>query len=635
MERRRRPSLPRDDAQRPPSGEPPERAYLEASFSSMTLTERRNADARLRLLAEAGRVLTASLDYRATLASVTRMLVPGMGDWCAVDLVNEGGEIERVEVAHADPAKVALAWRLHERYPPDQQSPGRLVLRTGEPLLIPEMDEGLIRSAAHDAEHGEILLGLGVRSLVVVPLVGRSRTLGVITLASAESGRRYEPADVEMLRSFAGRTALAIETAHLFEAERAQRELAERAAERERRLQRVGTALSSLLEPEAVAQVVVEEAVDVLGATSGAVALRAGDDDLEIVASVGYEPEVVERFQRFPLSAPLPLAEAVRTGAPVELASREERRARFPLMHGEVAAGENRAWLALPLRVEQRVIGALSLGFRRPEDLEADERVFLATLAGQCAQALERARLYDAERRARADAEAANRTKAEFLARMSHELRTPLNAIAGYADLMELGIHGDISDAQRAALHRIKSNQRHLVALITDILDFAKQESGHLEIDLEEVPVNETLARVGPLIEPQIRARRLHYTYHPGDPAVTCRADPERLLQVLLNLVGNAVKFTGPGGEVHLEWSAGADSVEVRVRDTGRGIPADKLDAIFEPFFQVQAGHTREGGGTGLGLSISRELARAMGGDIAVESELERGSTFTLTLPRA
>ena len=599
------------------------------------ITERRNADARLRLLAEAGRLLTSSLDYRPTLAAVARMLVPGLGDWCAIDLVSEEGQLERVEVAHIDPAKVDLAWQLHKRYPPDGDSPVRLVLRSGEPLLVPVVDEDLIRASARGPEHLSALLSLGMRSLILMPLVGRSGTLGTLTLVSAESGRRYENADLEMVRSFAGRAALAIENARLYQAERAQRQLAERAAERERRLQAVGTALSSLLEPEAVAQVVVESAVEVLGAATGTVALRTGDDELELVASVGYPPEVLDGFRRFSLSAPFPVAEAVRTGEVVEIVSQEEQRARFPVMHRDVKSLGNQAWLALPLRVEGRITGALGLGFRRPEDFEADEHVFLATLADQCAQALERARLYDAERRARADAEQANRTKSEFLARMSHELRTPLNAIAGYADLMELGIHGDISEGQRAAIHRIKTNQRHLVALITDILDFAKQESGRLEVELEDVPVDETLAEVGQLIEPQIRAKDLHYTYHPGDPDVCCRADPERLLQVMLNLVGNAVKFTGRGGEIHLEWSAEAERVAVRVRDTGRGIPPDHLEAIFQPFYQVESGHTREGGGTGLGLSISRELARAMGGDISVESEPGRGSTFTLALPRA
>jgi signal transduction histidine kinase len=240
-------------------------------------------------------------------------------------------------------------------------------------------------------------------------------------------------------------------------------------------------------------------------------------------------------------------------------------------------------------------------------------------------------RTADAER-ARAAADEANEAKSSFLATMSHELRTPLNAIGGYAQLMEMGIHGPVTEAQAENLEKIRRNQTHLLGLINDILNFAKIEAGHVQYRIERVPVNETLAGLEALVEPQVRAKGLDYAFRPGDPAATACADRERMEQIVLNLLTNAIKFTAPGGRIVMEWEAGGDRVAVRVRDTGRGIPPEKMSAVFEPFVQVDPALTRANEGTGLGLAISRDLARAMGGDLAAESEPDVGSTFTLTL---
>ncbi|HEX9936464.1 MAG TPA: HAMP domain-containing sensor histidine kinase, partial [Longimicrobium sp.] len=243
-------------------------------------------------------------------------------------------------------------------------------------------------------------------------------------------------------------------------------------------------------------------------------------------------------------------------------------------------------------------------------------------------------RTRDAER-ARAAADEANAAKSAFLATMSHELRTPLNAIAGYAQLLEMGIHGEVNDTQREYLEKIRRNQMHLLGLINDVLNFAKIEAGQVQYDIGDVPLDETLAAVEALIEPQVSARKHQYTYRRGDAGVQVRADRDRVEQIILNLLSNAVKFTAPGGRIVMEWEAEDRVVRVRVRDSGRGIPNEKLPAIFEPFVQVDPALTRSSEGTGLGLAISRDLARAMKGDLTVESREGAGSTFTLTLPRA
>ncbi len=255
---------------------------------------------------------------------------------------------------------------------------------------------------------------------------------------------------------------------------------------------------------------------------------------------------------------------------------------------------------------------------------------------------IERERLLARERTARADADAArlaaehaNDVKAQFLAAMSHELRTPLNAIGGYVDLLELGIRGPVTDAQREDLDRIRRNQRHLLGLINNVLNFAKIEAGHVEYHFAEARLHDILNGMYSLVAPQVRARGLEYEYRHCPPSVIVRADVEKVQQVLINLLSNAIKFTEPGGHVRLECHCTDTTASIRVVDTGLGIPASKLEAIFEPFVQVDQAFTREGQGTGLGLSISRDLARAMGGDIKVESVFGEGAVFTLSLPRA
>jgi signal transduction histidine kinase len=260
----------------------------------------------------------------------------------------------------------------------------------------------------------------------------------------------------------------------------------------------------------------------------------------------------------------------------------------------------------------------------------------------------ERARA-DAEEARRA-AEAANLAKSEFLATMSHELRTPLNAIQGYTQLIEFGVHGPVTEAQRVALARIDRAQRHLLGLVTDVLNFASLGAGRVEYEVRDVLVSDVVNDVLPMVEPQFAAKGLSVEVRlreagpdgtTGRPPVSVRADREKLGQVFLNLLSNAIKFTATGGRITVDFTTRADGAErsdvafFRVADTGIGIPPDKLEAVFQPFVQVRTAYTRDAGGTGLGLAISRDLARGMGGDLTVESTVGAGSTFIVTLPRA
>jgi PAS domain S-box-containing protein len=463
------------------------------------VTERRRTEQARDFLAEAGRVLSSSLDYEQTLRSVARLAVPALADWCAVDVLSEDGELRRLAVQHQDPDKVRLVREIEERWPtpPDAAYGVPHVVRTGEPEIAADIPDPLLEASAVDDEHLRLVRELGLRSYLCVPLVARGKVLGALSLVHAESGRRYGPADLALAEELARRAAVAIDNARLFgETEEARHQLEQQTGEL------------------------------------------------------------------------------------------EEAQAEMEMAHDELQHAY--------------------------EDLAERTR--------------------DAER-AREAADEANAAKSSFLATMSHELRTPLNAIAGYTQLLEMGIHGPVSEPQREALEKIHRNQTHLLGLINDVLNFAKIEAGQVQYAVTDVPLDATLAAVEALVEPQIRARGLRYRYRHGDGATTARADRERMEQVVLNLLTNAIKFTDPGGRVEMGWDVSDRRVRIHVADSGRGIPPDKLEAIFEPFVQVDPALTRAAEGTGLGLAISRDLARAMRGDLTARSMEGKGSVFTLTLP--
>ena len=231
-------------------------------------------------------------------------------------------------------------------------------------------------------------------------------------------------------------------------------------------------------------------------------------------------------------------------------------------------------------------------------------------------------------------ADEANRVKSQFLAAMSHELRTPLNAIGGYADLLLMGLSGAVTPLQAEQLGRIKKSQEHLLGIINDILNFTRSEAGRLTYDLAEVRLADVIDSVMQMVAPQAEASHLNLEKLARAKDVVAWADNAKLEQIVLNLVSNAMKFTEPGGRIELSCKpVDAQHVALIVRDTGSGIPEDHLKAIFEPFVQVGRTLTTTRHGTGLGLAISRDLARRMGGDLNVESAVDVGSTFTVTLP--
>lgn len=304
------------------------------------------------------------------------------------------------------------------------------------------------------------------------------------------------------------------------------------------------------------------------------------------------------------------------------------------------ALGMN-SYMIVPLKARGRLLGSFTFISTRPElRYSPKDLLFAEDLAGRAAMAMDNLRLVaeattwrDEAAAAATRASRADRVKTDFLATMSHELLTPLNAIAGYAELLELGMRGPVSDQQREAIIRIRRSQQHLLSIVNDILTFAKTETGRIPLNFETVGVNDALVSLKFLIEPMLASNEIKYACSPCDSDLAVRADRERLQQILVNLLSNATKFSPAGGPVSVTAESRDHLVVIHVIDKGEGIEEDMQQAIFEPFVQASTGLTRTADGSGLGLTISRELARLMGGDVTVRSKRHEGSEFTLALP--
>jgi signal transduction histidine kinase/DNA-binding response OmpR family regulator len=418
--------------------------------------------------------------------------------------------------------------------------------------------------------------------------------------------------------------------------------IADGATARLARLQNITAALGNTVTQDEVADSVLREAILALECDAGAVVVAAAPgEQLTLLRESGSLDQVLRSFRYLhPPQALGPYAEAIDKCHPIYLESFEEMVARYPAFEN-VSKGTSRgAWIFLPLGIAGLAVGALAFGFAGPRKFTLLDRHFADTVSRYCAQALDRVRLRIAAAAALAEAgdarlmaEHANNAKTVFLRAMSHELRTPLNAISGYTEILELGIRGVVNEEQIKDLGRIKRASAYLLRLINDILTIARLE-GARPLNVISIPVNPVLAEVEGLCALQAKAKGVTFAVVPCEREVVVAADAERFQQILLNLITNAIKFTLTGGTIGVTCEGDADVVRVRVTDTGVGVRPVDIDRVFEPFVQIDR-HltTATQQGVGLGLSISRELARAMRGDLTLESTEGIGSTFTLVLP--
>lgn len=613
-----------------------------ASQTRAMQDELRAAAEATRFAADASRAMADSLRLEDTVRTVAELAVPRLGDFAFVLALRPDGT-PLAATAHVDPTKRPAAAVLADRFPTSidpERSAISDVLRSAQTRHLSHLRSDYIAGITTDPKVAEAFQSLRLGSALVIPLIARGAVLGAAAFGRSASPP-YDDRDVRLAEDLGQRAAMAIDNARLFALTLEARRRAEESAERTQRLQELTAAIAAAASESEVSELVMRHGVLPTGAYAGVIAGPTADgSEIELLTCVGYpEAACMHVGRRWPIDAPIPLAEAVRTGAAVFVGSPEEWQHRYPRSYAAAAspptppASASRAWAAFPLHLEGRGPGAILWTFDAPRDFSEDQRSFMAAVAQQCAQALERARLRETERLARAEAEEANRAKSEFLARMSHDLRTPLNAIGGYAQLIEEAIWGEPTEGQRESLRRIRRAQEHLLTLINDVLSFAKLEAGQVRVQIREVSVREIITGLQSFIEPQAASKHLTFERVDG-PDVIALADPDRVTQILVNLLTNAVKFTDPGGRVTLTWQASAADVLISVQDTGRGIPADRHEAIFDPF--VQSGTAAEEGrqGVGLGLAIGRELARMLNGELSVTSRVNVGSTFTLRIPQ-
>ena len=394
-------------------------------------------------------------------------------------------------------------------------------------------------------------------------------------------------------------------------------ELAERSAEAED-LRRLARAMAEENDFEALLRLLSEDALRQCGAERSAV-VKIHAREGEVVATAGSAN--VLRGTRFPLEGSL-------TGRAISLRSMVAESvdaARFP-EHQQIGALQQAGpVLITPLIAHNRVLGVLSVSRSAgAADFSARDRYRLQAIADHASLGLWKLRLLD-------EAQAASQAKSDFMATMSHELRTPLTALTGYGELLAEEIVGPLTDGQADVIDRMRSVTHHLAVVIDEILTFSNLEAGRETARFDTVDVSVLIRSVLAIIEPQARHRGIGFevSVPAGLEMVT---DPDKTRQILVNLVGNAVKFTD-AGRVTLTVAPIGDAVAFAVRDTGIGIRASDRPRLFQAFSQLDSGLTRRHGGTGLGLYISQRLALLLGGCVSVESELGKGSTFTLSLP--
>lgn len=491
---------------------------------------------------------------------------------------------------------------------------------------------------------------------VALPLMIGSRVVAVAQFDFVKP-RKFSDADRDYIERLSTRAAQALDRTWQYEyalktrveaethraraeqeiSEREKIEVALRASEargralaaRTSRLHGLTAALSESVTLAAVARAVVLQGRIAVGATAGEVTLLTENGTM--FETLYAEGEGIHPQSRTPVQPGFCSADAVRQGRAIYISSFEEWQQRYPAAASQAADGGYVSSATMPLLVDRIPIGVLAFYFTAPVNFDDEYRALLVSVAQDCAQALDRARLYEAAQKARAEAESANRLKDEFVSIVSHELRGPLNAILGWTEMLrQAPLDGE---SARRALQALHDNAARQARLIDELLDFSRVSSGHLKLEQEEVEVRDLLQGVVDSLIPDIVGKGVTLELREAPPA-SIDGDRSRLEQVFFNLLGNALKFTPPGGRIEVAVDQHDGMIEVHVTDSGMGIEPELLPHIFDRFKQGDRAAGREFGGLGLGLSIARQLVEAHDGQIRVESRGKgHGSTFSVVLP--
>ena len=512
----------------------------------------------------------------------------------------------------------------HEEYMQSHPTePGRgsvagRVLLEGKPIHVADVQ------ADPEYTMGDVARRTGSRAHLGVPLLREGTPIGVIILGR-RAARPFTDKQIALASTFADQAVIAIENTRLFEEVQARnRDLTA--------LGEVGRAVSSTLDLKVVLKTIVDRAVDLSGTDAGSIFYyREGVGTFELGETSGLDEEIVARLRKLDISErETGLGEAIARQQPLQVPD-VTKRASNVLRNAALEAGLHAA-LIVPLLGAEGPLGALLLQRRRTGEFPQAVVSLMQSFADQSAIALENARLFEEIAQKSRELEIASQHKSQFVANMSHELRTPLAAILGYAELMQEGFYGPLPEKSMDVLTRIRSNGKHLLGLINTVLDIAKIESGQFSLNLAEYALESVVETVRAATESLAETKKLSLKTDVAKQLPVGVGDEQRLTQVLLNLVGNAIKFTD-SGEVRITAKAVDGHFAVGVTDTGPGIPLEEQKRVFEQFHQVDNSNTKAKGGTGLGLAIAKQIVEMHGGRIWVESTLGQGATFQMELP--
>lgn len=570
---------------------------------------------RLTALNEVGSVITSTLDLPTVLRLImdraVELLQAEAGSLVLVD--QDTGEL--VFEVTAGPASADL---VGTRLPPGTGILGSVV-QTRDTLII--------RDARSDPRWGGDLDERFVtRSIIAVPMISRGRVIGVIELLNRRDGLPFDENDARLLTAFAANAAVSIENARLFT--QTDQALAARVEELSM-MQRIDRELNATLDYRLVMKRTLSWAVEMTGADVGLVAVimenDKGERGLRFLASQGYPEELVAASEEklWPLERGI-IGRVARTGRPELTENVAEDPDYSPEVPGMVSQ------LTVPIVREKRIVGIIALESSRPGQLNQEAFDFMMRLADHAAIAIENARLFEQVRQA-------NEAKTEFVSFVSHELKQPMTSMRGYTDLLIKGAAGELNEMQRSFLETIRSNVERMNSLVTSLLDISRIESGRLRINPEDLSIEQVIEDTLRQMRGQIEARHQTLVVEIAPDLPHVRADRERLGQVLTNLISNAHKYTPEGGYITIRaqrWEAQKGSfVMCSVSDTGIGMSPEDRARLFTKYFRSDDPAVRRESGTGLGLVITKSLVELQGGEIWVESEVGKGSTFAFTVP--
>jgi signal transduction histidine kinase len=587
------------------------------------------AAARLRILVEVSRQLAeAKPDLDVVLDTVAAHIVQTLGDACAIYLLNtDEAPLEAVTIRHRIPERNAVMEQLnHARQLRSGEGFVGKAIGLGKSLFLPEADPMFLRSTVLP-EHALYLERVGIRSLLVVPLAGKSRVHGALWLSRDPGSPPYTHGDRELIEAIADCAALALDSARLHNELSADRGRLGEAALRTARLQEVTSALSGAATPEEVADIVAHLALGSMEAAAGSLVLpNEARTHLEIVSHVGTTSSLVRRFQSLPVTADNPVARAFREGRELYFEDLERYSAAYPHLREIAKAAGYEGAAALPLKVRNEVLGVLWVRFTTARRFDSEERKLMSNMVAQSAQALERSRLYTRAQQAVAQRD-------EFLSVAAHELRTPLSAMKLQIQSLQRKLaRPALSEEERPQLaakaDAVARQVQRLEALVTDLLDLSRITAGKLALRLEEVDLVELVREVRDRLADEVDRVGSSLTVHATGP-LWGLWDRARLDQVLSNLLSNALKY-GNGKPIVVTARAEGSQVLLAVHDQGIGISLEDQARIFERFERAVPG--RNYSGFGVGLWICKQIVDALGGTIRVQSTPGQGSTFEVVL---